>query len=96
MFIKRDPDYYEIVQSTNLFDKDGKEIFEGSIVEARFGYNTGSVYLDNRIIGVVKNMNGVWCIAEDNSDEEGKMICELQQEELTLVGHVLSSPELLK
>lgn len=85
-----------ILQSTNLFDKDGKEIFEGSIVEGEWGNHTGSAYLDFSVYGVVKNLNGVWCIVEDNSNTDGKMLCELRSEELHLCGHILSNPELLE
>lgn len=85
-----------VCQSTNLFDKDGKEIFEGSIVEGEWSYNTGSTYLDFSVRGVVRNLNGVWCIAENNSDTDGKMLCELNPEDLNLVGHILSNPELLE
>lgn len=81
-----------IVQSTNLFDEDGREIFEGSIVEANWGLHTGSTYIDNSLIGIVKNMNGVWCIAEGDGDEEGIPLGELPQEGLTLRGHILSNP----
>lgn len=85
-----------IVQSTNIFDEDGKEIFEGSIVEANWGLHTGSTYIDNSLTGIVKNMNGVWCITEGDSDEEGVPLGELPQEGLTLLGHILSNPELLE
>ncbi len=85
-----------IVQSTNLFDKDGKEIFEGSIVEANWGFNTGSTYLDYNMVGIVKNLNGVWCITENNSDTDGKMLCELNPEDLNILGHILSNPELVE
>lgn len=87
---------YILVQSTNLFDEDGNEIFEGSVVEANWGLHTGSTYLDNSLTGIVKNMNGVWCIAEGDSDEEGMPLGDLPQEGLTLRGHILSNPDLLE
>lgn len=42
---------YIIVQSTNLFDKDGKEIWEGSIVD----YND-----DGEALGIVVGIDGQW------------------------------------
>lgn len=96
VFEQFNSEYLIICQSTNLFDKDGKEIFEGSIVEANWGFNTGSTYLDCNTVGIVKNLNGVWCITEDNSDTDGKMLCELEPDDLNLLGHTLSNPELLE
>lgn len=85
-----------IVQSTNLFDKDGKEIFEGSVLEIpddyeEYGMAAGQKYLvyfnaggfrlrPNDEYNIKRGSRGYWL--EDTSD-------------LKLLGHILSNPELL-
>lgn len=72
-----------ICQSTNLFDKDGKEIFEGSIVD----YN-GS----GEVLGVVVSVNGQWQL----KDKNGNLMFLKGAPHQKLVGHILSNPELLE
>ena len=89
--------HIKIVQSTNLFDKDGKEIFEGSIVRGHWDYHNGIGELEYDIMGVVKNVLGCWCIVDKDMDEsKSKMICGIGQDELEIIGHILSNPELLE
>lgn len=79
--------FFKIIQSTNLFDKDGKEIFEGSIISSHSG----------DLIGVVKqHKSGEWRIWWDNIENGSTTLSEPNVYPLTLIGHILSNPELLK
>lgn len=74
----------ELVQSTNLFAKDGKEIFEGSIVRD-FDDAIGVVYYDLE--------DGEYRAKSTNGDsfELAESSCDLK-----VLGHILSNPELLE
>ena len=73
----------EVIQSTNLFDKDGKEIFEGSIVD----YNG-----DGTALGVVVSIDGQWQL----KDKNGNLMFLKGAPHQKLVSHILSNPELLE
>ncbi len=80
---------FTIVQSTNLFDKDGEEIFEGSIV--MYNHNTYFVRQDRyNGMWLLKNVKTGDCSESINGWENGK------DERLKLLGHILSSPERLR
>lgn len=72
---------YILCQSTNLFDKDSNEIFEGSIVRSR-----NKTY-------VIEQLDGCWM----GYDVKTHKVFPLWKLELPLevFGHILSSPELL-
>ncbi len=74
----------ELVQSTNLFAKDGKEIFEGSIVE--WGSDIGAVEL----------YKGKWTfhIVDEPFDVYHELFPNADM--VKVVGHILSNPELLR
>jgi len=75
---------FELVQSTNLFDEDGEEIFEGSVVRD-FDESVGVVYYDDEDGEYrAKSSNG-------NSFELGGSSYDLK-----VIGHILSNPELLE
>ncbi len=78
----------EVVQSTNLFDKDGKEIFEGSIVEDEFNETLGYVYYESKVCA--------WRIKFNDSEEDDGWTLENSTNVLKNIGHVLSNPELLE
>lgn len=97
-FYYDDPDCI-ICQSTNLFDKDGKEIFEGSIMRLE-GYSEDGVSFRSNyfVYGSVYNKEGSWYL---KVYEAGKLINdELEISEALeggkVVGHILSNPELLE
>lgn len=81
---------YKICQSTNLFDKDGKEIFEGSIVR-------GQVFDSpkTRIVGiVVYRQQAFWIINVEETHSEP--LLKFYEKEVEIIGHILSNPELLE
>lgn len=70
----------ELVQSTNLFAKDGKEIFEGHIV--RVGGETG----------VVQMVRGEWHAVGDDD----MPLLVWKPIGIEIIGHILSNPELVE
>lgn len=72
-----------ICQSTNLFDKDGKEIFEGSIVRD-FDDEVGVVYYDSQ--------EGQYWAKFPNGDSTAMDSPSIMK----VMGHILSNPELLE
>ena len=74
---------FDLVQSANLFDKDGKEIFEGSIID----YDG-----DGAALGVVVSIDGQWQL----KDKYGNLMFLKGAPHQKLVGHILSNPELLE
>lgn len=83
----------EIMQSTGLFDKNGKEIFEGDIVVGKF-YFAGVGYFDTGERDViVRNKPVLW--------EDGKFLCsgfDLSEmnECIKVIGNIYKNKELLR
>jgi len=86
-------EWHEIIpetigQFTGLYDKNGKEIYEGDILKTWYG------------TGVVKFFNG--CFYVDGAqkwltDEEWTdLLCSFGSEELEVIGNIYDNPELLK
>jgi len=77
-------DEYVIIQSTNHFDKDSKEIFEGSLISW------------NKDVGVVEQRNGKWVF--HISTPAFGVYHELgpNADIVKNIGHILSNPELLE
>lgn len=80
---------YLICQSTNLFDKDGKEIFEGSIVESPEWRDDPEFDFSNKVHpperAIVEYRRGGW-IGVGGWDLR---YCKV-------IGHILTNPELLE
>jgi hypothetical protein len=72
-----------IIQSTNLFDKDGNEIFEGSIVYCESDDEYGYVEYDHD--------EGKYMVIVDNIASD----FSCGGDYYGVVGHILSNPELL-
>lgn len=75
---------FDLVQSTNLFDKDGKEIFEGSIVPW------------NEDTGVVEWRNGKWVLPVTTSAFSVYHELGPNADMVKVIGHILSNPELVE
>lgn len=93
----RTVDEIELMQSTGLFDRNGKEIFEGDIVKTTrfFGRadEIGGYYeYDKELIGVVKKLEGTWVI--DTGSDAVHLWTEIEENEV--VGNIHEQPELLK
>lgn len=94
---QRYPEQLEIVQFTDLFDEDGKEIFEGDIVTVennidKFGLAAGRSY-------VVDYRQGGWCLQPilnytAGTNKKGWALYDGQC--VKIIGHILSNPELLE
>lgn len=70
-------------QSTNIFDKDSKEIFEGGVID----------YNDNGdALGIVVGVDGQWQL----KDKNGNLMFLKGAPHQKLVGHILANPELLE
>ena len=83
-----------IVQSTNLFDKDGKEIFEGSILKEKiFEHNNKPVYAQWIVRG---DKEGTYFEKHRIKGARfGDMLLG-DEEDTEVIGHILSNPELLE
>lgn len=82
-----DDDYKYIMQSTGLFDKNDKEIFEGDIVKM-----SKDVYSEPTYYEVVRHRGGAYRL---ESKQHG---CELwlRHTDCDVVGNIYENPELLE
>lgn len=92
-----DFDDIELMQSTGLKDKNGKEIFEGDIVRTtRFlgrADEIGGFYeYDKEFIGIVKQLEGSWVI--DTGSDAVCLWTEIEENEI--IGSIYENPELLE
>ncbi|WP_155962157.1 YopX family protein [Streptococcus ruminantium] len=90
-------DDFILMQSTRVFDKDGKEIFDGDIVKTTrfFGRadETGGFYeYDKELIGIVKQLEGAWVI--DTGKEAVYLWSEVDENEV--IGNIYENPELVE
>lgn len=89
-----DFDEIELMQSTGLKDKNGKEIFEGDIVRTtRFlgrADEIGGFYeYDKEFIGIVKQLEGSWVI-----DTDSDAVCLWTEiEENEIIGNIYENKE---
>ncbi|MED5805772.1 YopX family protein [Streptococcus anginosus] len=86
-----------LMQSTELKDKNGVEIFEGDIVKTtRFlgrSDEVGGFYeYDKEFIGIVKYLEGAWLI--DTGNDAVHLWTEIEENEV--IGNVYEQPEYLK
>lgn len=80
---------YELMQNTGLKDIEGKEIYEGDIVEKEF------VDFSNRdkFIGMVKLIDGRWCVENENKRRAYFLFNETDIN--SVIGNIYENPKLL-
>lgn len=82
-----------LMQSTGLFDKNGKEIFEGDIVKYKVGCNT---YTEE--VAYDKNFGG-FGVRDANADiifTFGEVFEDIDKSFLEVIGNIYDNPELLE
>lgn len=80
-----------LMQSTGLFDKNNKEIFEGDVVRQ---VRTQPTTENEIIIGVVTMIEGAWLIMNDCEQLASKLWSETDENEI--IGNIYENPELLE
>ena len=91
---KEDMKEYELMQSTGLKDKNGKEIFEGDIITngqnvmCMKRHNTLGFYVEEK--GEVEFIAG--CAVLEDFEEDAKEIADT----LEIIGNIYENPELLE
>lgn len=86
-------DDIHLMQSTGLFDKDGKEIFEGDVVEFEDYYIESDLPYINR--GIVEWSQGQLTITNRASVYMEDLI-DGEFLDLTILGNIYKNPELLE
>ncbi|KGR72879.1 YopX family protein [Streptococcus phocae subsp. salmonis] len=76
-----------LMQSTNLFDKNGVEIFEGDIVKLQY-----TITSDFEFFRVTRSRGGAWRI--DNSRRRSGLW--LRNEGCEVIGNIYENPELIE
>lgn len=76
-----------LMQSTGLFDKNGKEIFEGDVVKLKY-----TVLSDYEFFKVTKFRGGSWRI--DNRQRGSELW--LRNEDCEIIGNIHQNPELVE
>ncbi|HEL2442088.1 YopX family protein [Streptococcus suis] len=85
-----------VMQSTGLFDKNGKEIFEGDVVESTWfkGYDDCVGY---RKAGVVVYRDGCFRIEYPGEEEKGYFSITLKfAVSVEIIGNIYENPELVE
>ena len=86
-------DEITLMQSTGLFDRNGKEIFEGDIVQFEDCYTeTDFLYVNT---GIVEWSQGSFTITKRDSVEMGDLL-DGEFLDVTIIGNVYENPELLE
>ena len=87
----------ELMQSTGLFDKNGKEIFESDIVKTTIFFGradeSGGFYeYEKELIGIVKQLEGAWVI----DTEKGAVYLWSDINENEVLGNIYQNKELVE
>ena len=86
-------DYECIMQSTGLLDKNGKEIFEGDIVQFEDCYEVSDFLYINT--GIIEWCQGGFHVTNRNSVEMEDLL-DGEILDVTIIGNIYENPELLE
>lgn len=81
----------ELLQYTGIKDYEGKEIYEGDIVEKEI---MESLFDDSKLIGVVEMIEGCWCVVNDKKKVAKNLWSETDVNRV--IGNVYENKELLE
>ncbi|MQQ29289.1 YopX family protein [Streptococcus mitis] len=81
----------DLMQSTGLVDKNGKEIFEGDIVRQ---VRTQPTTENETITGLITMLEGAWLIMNDCEQLASFLWSETDENEI--IGNIYENPELLE
>ena len=77
-------------QYTGMKDCNGKEIFEGDIMEIP------ETYVNVRLVGTVNYEHGSFSIKSPNNDREWDLCWTVREYNATVIGEIYDNPELLE
>ena len=82
-----------IMQSTGLFDKSGKEIYEGDVVQFEDCYEASDFLYINT--GIIEWCQGGFHITNRHSVTMEDLLCE-ESLDVEIIGNIYENPELLE
>jgi len=82
------PDNIDLMQYTGLKDKNGKEIYEGDIIQDTDSHEIGQVYWDNDSL--------CWQALFDDNDSWGFVSQKGKDNHCEVIGNIYENPELLE